>query len=995
MEGSTPLLVGRHRRDERHPRWSYLRPHIVLAVAIAAVVTAATLVDAGIAWNERSRPLEQLAKHARVCWTAAVTPCAHTFSESGTAGCAECNDLTYVAPVNEYLDDAGVESFLGVPGDSGRVLLLSWALASRKRTLDRLAAAGHPQVAAVLVAGVDPSGGGPAAEDIPAGGVSPAAGRPNGAYVTAPDAGPRWNVNGNGIDELSIPFNMFVLPPEAVADVRRRSARYLKPPPSTSPSAPPSPPPSPSRPLPPPPSPFPPGEATPVLASSPSPPAGGGMETSSAAVPSPLPPPPPSPSASASASPAAVTSGTKHPRFVVKTAGRSAACGQTTSDECLGNGTCIPIGGHTVWAVAGGRLVPSRASAAIPSAAAGEYVAVSAPRDSRALVQGAGVGATAEVSAAVTVMAVAQAFGVWHRSYLAGDGGVDGGGGGGGGLRRLPRLPVYFLWDAESVGFAGSGRFLRDVAAFECRDELDEDGLQADARGALGCNSPRAWSRAFEAFRLPQTEVTAAQTPPASGVAPMPDSPPRSRFTHVLDVGSVGTAQRRAGRRGGSPQVGWVDAADFANTPLYVHAGPSSEGLRQTLLSAFAAERVRPWEGAPPTTAPPANGGEIAPPSPGVEALPLAAPANRSWPLFPPTSGQSWARWATATADADLPDGRRLDGPVVVALTDYDAALRSTVFHSQLDVLPSDIRPMAETIALAARGVVRSLVVLALADDPPNATVAGGIAPPPPSDPTTLRYSLAPATTAAADVAAVAVDEATIVGLLRCWALPWAPGNETTDEGCPLATELLGEEAVSALRPAVTASNWAGPHTRVRAWATSPSTSGTAKTRLARAFLARATAAGTDEAAVRCPGGDERKCESTGGVCVSDVCVTAAVHLHEAYGPGIELVQRTPTKEGDGAPDSFTVPDPSAGVAAWAVASTSSLTVCGKTEDGSGLNSAVLTVGVGVAVSSLLAAAGVRYGLMVAAMADRHARWRRAVRPAERVSHTPAVARTQ
>ncbi|GAB0488944.1 hypothetical protein MMPV_000157 [Pyropia vietnamensis] len=989
----TPLLTTRQRWVERRPRWPFPRPYAAVVAAVAAVVAAATLVDAGIGGNERSRPLDRLAKYARVCWTAVAIPCAHTFSETGTAGCAECTGVSFVAPVNEYQDDEGVDSFLGTRDDSARMVLLSWALASRKRTLDRLAAVGHPHVAAVLITGVDPRGGGPAAEDIPPGGVSPAAGRPNGAYVAAPEAGPRWNVNGNGMDEMSLPFNVFVLPPEAVAEVRRRSARYLEPPPLTSPSAPPRLPPPSSPPLPPPSTP-PPAEATPTPASSSSLPPGGGSTTAPTVVPTSQPPPPPSPSASASASAPAVASGTKHPRFVIQTTGSSAACRQTTSAECLGNGTCTPIGGYTVWAVAGGRLIPDRASAAIPGAAAGEYVAVSAPRDSRALVQGAGVGATAEVSAAVMVMAVAQAFGVWHRSYLAG------GGSGGSRRRRLPRLPVYFLWDAESAGFAGSGRFLRDLAAFDCRDELDEKALEADVRGALSCTSPRAWSRAFEAFRLPQTEAVVAQTPSAGAATPMPEQPPpplppRNRFTHVLDVGSVGTAQRRAGRSGGSPKAGVVDAADFANTPLYVHAGPSSEGLRQTLLSAFAAERVRPWEGDSPATGPPADGRKDTPPEPGTEELPLAAPANRSWPLFPPTSGQSWARWATATADADLPDGRPLNGPVVVALTDYDAALRSTVFHSQLDVLPSDIRPMAETIALAARGVVRSLVVLALADDPPNATVAGGIAPPPPADPTTLRYTLAPATAAAADEAAAAVDEATIVGLLRCWAFPWAPLNASTEEGCPLATDLLGKDAMKGLRPAAGAFNWAGPHTRVRAWATLPPPTGTAKTRLARAFLARATAAGTDEGVVRCPEGNEEKCKSTGGVCVSDVCVPAAVHLHEAYGPGIELVQRAPTKEGDKAPDSFTVPDPWAGLAAWAVAPTGSLTVCGKSEDGSGLNTSVLTVGVGVAVSSLLAAAGVRYGLMVAAMADRHARWRRAVRPAGWVPHTPAVPRTQ
>lgn len=420
-------------------------------------------------------------------------------------------------------------------------------------------------------------------------------------------------------------------------------------------------------------------------------------------------------------------------------------------------------------------------------------------------------------------------------------------------------------------------------------------------------------------------------------------------------------------------------------------------------------------------------------PGPGVATLPLAAAADRSWPFFPPTSGQSWAAWASPAADADLPDGRRLDGPVVVGLTDYDGALRSTVYHSLLDVLPADARPLAEQVALAARGVVRALVALALADDPPGAPPPGGVAPPPPADPTTLRHALAPATVVAANAAAAAVDEATILQLLCCWALPWAPSSSpaaltpspaaatsaaaaaeqaaaaaaaTDGGGCALAAELLGDRVAAVLAPAVRASNWAGPHAPVAA-AAAASPSRAAKTRLARAFLARATAAaGAGAAPRRCASGDDRACAPVGGVCVSGACVVGAVHLHEAYGPGIAPVSAAAAAAA-GAPASelsapaaraaallpaaagamaaaaaaasapYTVVDPSSGAAAWAVAPTAGLTVCGASQDGSSLHVAVLTVGVGVAVSSVLAAAGVRYGLMVAAMAERQARWRR------------------
>lgn len=177
------------------------------------------------------------------------------------------------------------------------------------------------------------------------------------------------------------------------------------------------------------------------------------------------------------------------------------ACNQTVSD-CLADHTCLPVGGQSVWAAAT-RLRPT---------ADVDYVAVSAPMDSAAFFHSRAIGAVAEVSALVTMLAVAEAFG----SVVAANR-----------TRPLRRVPVFMGFNAEAYGYAGSRRFLNDIVNFECADEED-----AGSMGSGVCETPHYMSSLkFQAFRRQPSDGTE-------------DGGTTTRFTHVLDVGPVGSAAK-------------------------------------------------------------------------------------------------------------------------------------------------------------------------------------------------------------------------------------------------------------------------------------------------------------------------------------------------------------------------------------------------------------------------------------------------------------------
>jgi hypothetical protein len=143
----------------------------------------------------------------------------------------------------------------------------------------------------------------------------------------------------------------------------------------------------------------------------------------------------------------------------------------SNSAKCLEERTCLPIGGQSVWSSLGELALPTKR----------EVLAVTAPMDSTAFFHDIAQGAAAEIASLATLMAVAEAVGAYQRG--AGKGKV------------MVRQPVYFAWNAQSWGFAGSSRFLKDVLDFECETEADASQM------LVGCVKPYKANLRFQAFK--------------------------------------------------------------------------------------------------------------------------------------------------------------------------------------------------------------------------------------------------------------------------------------------------------------------------------------------------------------------------------------------------------------------------------------------------------------------------------------------------------------
>ena len=551
------------------------------------------------------------------------------------------------------------------------------------------------------------------------------------------------------------------------------------------------------------------------------------------------------------------------PRFVVQSAGKMWACDQTVS-ECLNDNTCLPVGGQSVWA----------AATRLRTTVAAEYVAVAAPMDSTALFHSRAVGAASEVSALVTMLAVAEAFGAYAASQSN---------------RTLVRVPVFVGFNAEAYGYAGSRRFLNDIINFQCMDEED-----AAATATGGCKQPFMPSLKFQVFRRS-----------AEGAE---DGSSGTRFSHVIDIGPVGSATDARD----TPTPGPINTtADAMSTPrpvtneelagpfpFYAHAASNtSTGLQSLLLSAF--QRVDPPSGAPPAG----------------ESIDLIAKSSLTWPQYPPTSGQSFI--AEAATSVGLPE--------VVTLADFDVEFRDHFYHSELSTLPSDPAPLVEAIALAARGVVRTVIALAYFDVDTT-------------DPASLETLAAnDEFVQAAGEAADSISTESIGELLTC-----LTGNWTT---CKLASDLLGEDTRDSLARFVSPSNYAGTYVPpTRAASLTPSSA--AKVRLLRAFLATATAfAGRNGDAIECSNEagckDKLNADAEALHCVQDRCLAADVYTHNAYGIGLQPILP--------AQSSFALRNTTVGDSAWTESHwDGTLGVCGSTEDAFVLSIGILFAGLGV-----------------------------------------------
>lgn len=145
------------------------------------------------------------------------------------------------------------------------------------------------------------------------------------------------------------------------------------------------------------------------------------------------------------------------------------------SAKCLKDRTCLPIGGQSLWS-AYGLVDPS-----IPNEDR-NVLAITAPMDSIAFFPDSALGASAEITSLAVLLAVAEAVAKYRRSADGKD-------------RPMRAQPIYFAWNAQSWGYAGSSRFLRDVLEFNCTKPRNHEKRES------GCEEPFMDSLKFRGFK--------------------------------------------------------------------------------------------------------------------------------------------------------------------------------------------------------------------------------------------------------------------------------------------------------------------------------------------------------------------------------------------------------------------------------------------------------------------------------------------------------------
>lgn len=144
-----------------------------------------------------------------------------------------------------------------------------------------------------------------------------------------------------------------------------------------------------------------------------------------------------------------------------------------TASTCLQNGQCLPIGGQSLWSALGRLRPQDHSEKGIP-----KILAITAPMDSMAFFPDLALGASAEISSLAVMLAVAKAVDVYRQNKS---------------LTKIEEWqPVYFAWNAQSWGYAGSSRFLNDVQNFKCKSHQ---------KGDAGCGDPFVASLKFQDFK--------------------------------------------------------------------------------------------------------------------------------------------------------------------------------------------------------------------------------------------------------------------------------------------------------------------------------------------------------------------------------------------------------------------------------------------------------------------------------------------------------------
>lgn len=203
------------------------------------------------------------------------------------------------------------------------------------------------------------------------------------------------------------------------------------------------------------------------------------------------------------------------------------------STSCLAAGTCLPLGGQSIW----GLLEPRLSGTLTPPLATKPVVLLSATLDAAAFFHADTPGADAAVSSTVALLAAVEAV----VNLASGTGGtVDAAAV----FSGLPRTPAFAFFTGEAWGQIGSRRFFHDVRTFNCSEP-------ASMREPVSSGPPSASPTPFPAG---MSEQSAPLPPIASCTDPFKadlrfEALRQAGVVSMLEIGPVGAIQAM-GRHG-------------------------------------------------------------------------------------------------------------------------------------------------------------------------------------------------------------------------------------------------------------------------------------------------------------------------------------------------------------------------------------------------------------------------------------------------------------
>lgn len=273
------------------------------------------------------------------------------------------------------------------------------------------------------------------------------------------------------------------------------------------------------------------------------------------------------------------------------------------SEQCLGDSSCLPLGGLSAWATLGapgdGPAVPSSNGSSNSSRLSSPAAGARAETGTATLAATAAApvpGYWPRVDGAVLLAAPLDADGMFRSAAAGGDAGV----GpmvallaavkalGAAGAWRLQRPIVPLLLQGEQWGRMGSRTLGLDLAEFSC--SAGQTVSAADSpTGRAYCKSPLRWDLAFQNLSLPTAHAAVALAGIGSNASlPAGAGPgaPRTLFAHSPDPSAPGAASLLASlQRAAGDAAGPLSREGLP--PVQVQASSSRGGVPPTGLDSL------------------------------------------------------------------------------------------------------------------------------------------------------------------------------------------------------------------------------------------------------------------------------------------------------------------------------------------------------------------------------------------------------------------------